>query len=353
MKVSINSKFYQGPYGGGVQFANGLKDYLESQGVNVINHLNDPDIDIILHVNPFPFLTGTISAYSFLDAYSYQLKHPQALIVQRVNECDERKNTRHMNKLLVKASQYSDFVVLIGTWLKPLLEKAGLSPAKPTQTIVSGGDTRVFNSDGKVWWDGKEPLKMVTHHWSPSFFKGHDVYQALDKLLDNPEMAKKYQFTYVGARPKDLVYRNTAFIDPLAGKELANELRKHHVYITGSKNDPGPMHPIEAALSGLPILYINSGALPELCRGYGIEFDLEILPEKLEEMRQKYSVFKKALEAYPNTSARMGKDYLDLFKKLIKERQYRKKHGGWYRFCFSLYRIGFGIFWKIKRRFIA
>ena len=50
------------------------------------------------------------------------------------------------------------------------------------------------------------------------------------------------------------------------GKELANELRKHDIYITGSKNEPSGNHHMEGALCGLPILYVNSGALPEYCQ---------------------------------------------------------------------------------------
>lgn len=355
MKISINSKFLDGPYGGGMQFANGLKKFLESRGVQVVNHLNDPDIDVILHVNPFPFLTGKASAYSFLDAYAYKLKHPGVKIVQRVNECDERKNTKFMNKLLVNSLRYADHVVFIASWLKPLLEHSGLSKDKPSSVILSGPDKDIFNQTDKEWWQGSGKLKVVTHHWSPGYKKGHAVYQALDRLLDDPEMAEKFEFTYIGSKPisQAATYRNTRFVPPLFGVELGEELKKHHVYITASENDPGPMHPVEGMASGLPILYIDSGSLAEQCAGFGIIYRRDNLKEKLLEMRQTYDKWKEKIKKYSNSSELMGEAYLDLFTDLVKQAEPSfARAPAIKRFWFYVYKLSFGLVWKIKKYFI-
>ena len=52
-------------------------------------------------------------------------------------------------------------------------------------------------------------------------------------------------------------------------KSSRNNERKS-VYITASKNEPSGNHHIEAAQCGLPILYINSGGIPEYSNGFGI-----------------------------------------------------------------------------------
>ena len=52
MKVSIGSKFIDGPYGGGNLFVKNLSKYLLDNNVDVVYDLNDIDIDIILIVNP-------------------------------------------------------------------------------------------------------------------------------------------------------------------------------------------------------------------------------------------------------------------------------------------------------------
>ncbi|MDO8424097.1 MAG: glycosyltransferase [bacterium] len=316
MKISINSKFLTGPYGGGMQFANYMRSFLEEKGVIVVNNLKDDDIDIILHVNPFPNLTPQASSYSFLDAYRYKTRHSQTVIIERVNECDERKGTQHMNKHLVQAAEKSDFVVFIASWLRPLLLKNGMEEDKPYRVILNGADQKIFNTQNKEFWNGQGKLKIVTHHWSDNPKKGHDIYQKLDELLNENKFREAFEFTYIGRVPENMQYKNTRIIPSLAGRELADELKKHHVYITASENEPGGMHHIEGALSGLPPLYINSGALPEYCEGFGIEFNGNNLKEKILEMRGRYFELIKKLESYENTAEKMANEYLKLFKEL-------------------------------------
>ena len=66
---------------------------------------------------------------------------------------------------------------------------------------------------------------------------------------------------------------NIVFRPPVAGRELASELRDADLYVTGAVNESAGMHHIEAALCGLPILYVDSGATPEYCNGFGMIVD--------------------------------------------------------------------------------
>lgn len=316
MKVSLNSQFYDGPYGGGMQFANFIRDFLTDHDVEVVNHLNHPDIDIILHINPFPFLTSA-SAYSFLDAYQYKLNHPSIKIIQRINECDQRKDTHYLNQLLTIASQYADHVVFIASWLKPLLEPYGFNT--PSSVILNGGDPEIFNTKHHSPWNKKSRLKLVTHHWGADYRKGHDIYQQLDRLLNQPEYSQRYEFTYIGNYPKYLKYTNTTILKPLSGKELSKQLQKHHVYLTASQFEPAGMHHIEGALCGLPLLYRNSGALPEYCHGYGIQFDTDNFVQKLDQIHRQYTKWYDKLQQYPYTAEHMGKKYLRLITQIAKE----------------------------------
>ena len=76
---------------------------------------------------------------------------------------------------------------------------------------------------------------------------------------------------------------------------MANELKKHHVYLTASLNEPSGNHHIEAAQCGLPILYINSGGIPEYCSGYGVEFNEDNFQEKLYVLSENYEFFRNTL----------------------------------------------------------
>lgn len=315
MKVSFNIKFIEGPFGGSMQFAQSFKDFLKHRGGVVVNDLSEDDIDIILHIAPFPF--QEISSYTYIDAYRYKLSHPNVQIIERINECDERRGTKFMNRSLIDASHYSDHIVFIASWLKPLLESQGLSKDTPSSVILNGADHKIFNTQGKKSWDPAQKMKIVTHHWGANSMKGHDTYLRLDALLSRKEFSDKFEFTFVGNIPKDVSYQHTKIVPPLAGNALAAELRSHDVYITASKNEPAGMHHIEGALCGLPILYIESGALPEYCHNYGIGFNEKNLEERLWEMRSNYKAIKKQLELYPHTSERMNTQYMELFEKLL------------------------------------
>ena len=69
MKVSIGAKIIEGPFGGGNAFINNLANYLKKNNFEIINHLNDKDIDIILLINPL--LGSTTSTFDDLDVLKY------------------------------------------------------------------------------------------------------------------------------------------------------------------------------------------------------------------------------------------------------------------------------------------
>ena len=91
MKISIGSKIIDGPFGGGNEFLKNFINYLENSGHTVINHLNDKDIDIILLTNPL--ISSETSSFDSYDIeYYLKFTNDRAIVFQRFNECDERKN---------------------------------------------------------------------------------------------------------------------------------------------------------------------------------------------------------------------------------------------------------------------
>lgn len=161
MKVAIGYHLQSGPWGGGNSFACSLSRALVERGDLVVNTLDDPDIDLILLTDPrgrspqVSFHAGTILRY-LLKVNS------DALVVHRINECDERKGTRNMNRMLRRANYVADHTVFIATWLKDLdlwRNESGSS------VILNGADTGIFNEKYYRPWGGNEPLRLVTHHW--------------------------------------------------------------------------------------------------------------------------------------------------------------------------------------------
>ncbi len=319
MKISIGTNIKEGPWGGGNLFAKNLIEYLTKKDHEVINHLLDDDIDLILITEPRR--TSESSAYTHLDVIDY-IKYVKSdtLVVHRINECDERKGTNFVNKYLIGANNVADQTIFVSNWLMRLYLNQGLND-KNNKVILAGANNKIFNKKGFSHWDKKAKFKIVTHHWGANWNKGFDVYSKLDDLLGLGEWKEKIDFTYIGNLPKNFDFKNSKFVSPLSGKALANELKKNHVYVTASINEPSGNHHIEGAQCGLPILYINSGGIPEYCNDYGIEFNINNLEIKLNEMMENYYTYVKKLDNYRFNSTNMSEEYEELFLQMVKNKE--------------------------------
>lgn len=315
MKVSIGSRVVEGPWGGGNLFVKNLSSYLTNAGHKVIYDLSEPDIDVIILTDPRSRKEST-STYNHEEILLYKkyVKN-NAIVVQRINECDERKGTRNINNFYLEASSVADHVIFVSSWLESIYLNLGLNPNK-TSVILSGSDDKIFNSIGATSLHENEKIKLLTHHWSSNRNKGFDVYELINELIDTQKWKDRLEFTYIGNTDKNYKLHNTRLIEPLAGLDLASEIKKHHIYVTGSVNEPSGNHHIEAAQCGLPILYIKSGGIPEYCEGFGLGF-LNDFEEKLEEIIMDYDKYKINLKNYPFNSEIMCAEYLALFQKLL------------------------------------
>lgn len=322
MKVSIGSRIVEGPWGGGNLFAINLRDYLIKKGHEVVFDLSDKDIDLILLTDPRSKKESS-STFNHIDILKYKtLINPYVSVVQRINECDERKNTDNINKLYLEASNVSDHVIFVSSWLEKIYTTLGLPDSK-TSVILAGSNKDIFNDEGSLIWDGTEKLKIVTHHWSSHKNKGFKVYEYLDKLLEKKDWKNKIEFSYIGNLSSEYNFTNTKISKPLHGIELADELKKNHIYITASENEPSGNHHIEAAQCGLPIIYLNSGGIPEYCSGFGVE--LTNLEDSIMTIKNNYRTIKKSLKEYPFNSDLMCEQFLEVFETVHKKNIELKK----------------------------
>jgi hypothetical protein len=318
MKVSLGLNLRSGPFGGGNQFGHALTNFLRERGIAVSFDLSDPDLDIILLTDPRQELMSC--AYDERDILKYILtRNRRAVVVHRVNECDERKGTTGVNRRLMWANRVADQTVFVSQWLMQLFTEQDFRGRNAT-VIHNGSDSGIFNSSGYKRWDRKGPLKLVTHHWGGNWMKGFDIYQRLDRMLTKPEYRGRIHFTYIGNVPTDFSFENADFVSPKSGHELAAAIKESHVYLTASLNEPGGNHQNEGALCGLPLLYRNSGCMPEYCDGFGLSFTEENFEQKIREMTDSYEAWTDRVSSYPHTAEKACKDYFDLFCRLCDQR---------------------------------
>ena len=319
MKVALGYNIQEGPWGGANLFAKSLYEYLIEQGEEVVFSLDDFDIDLILLTEPRRnLLSGAFSDYDVLD-YLENI-NSEAVVIQRINDCDQRKEINHMNRRYIWANRCADYTVFIGEWLVPLYEKSGW--VKRDYDIgLNGADQKVFYAKDSYNRDKGDKLKIITHHWGPNWLKGWDFYEYLDRLLDNEEWSQKFTFTYAGKLPKGFTFRNSVYKEPLSGDALANVIRDHDIYLTASQFEPAGMHHIEGAMCGLPLIYRDSGALPEYCKNHGVMFqDEKSFKDALLSVRQNYDSFSSNMRSYPHSGERMCRKYHKIFKEVYLQR---------------------------------
>lgn len=322
MKIALGMQLQEGAFGGGNQFGHALVKFLTLKNIKVAFDLKGDDIDIILLTETRKWPKSC--SFDLIDVANYLMKKPDTLVVFRVNECDERKGYRLklLDNLIIQGTRIADHVIFISSWLEKLFLSKNRHFEKKSSVIRNGGDAHTFNSEGYKRWNHKEPLGIITHHWGANWFKGFDVYLKLDELIEK-KYKGKIKFTFIGNIPENIKFKNTEIISPKSGRDLAQEIKKHHVYLTGSINEPAGMHHIEGALCGLPLLYRNSGALPEYCEKYGISFEgLEDFEHTLLKMFQEYDHWANQMHTYKNSTEAMCNQYYRLFINLIRN----KKH---------------------------
>jgi glycosyltransferase involved in cell wall biosynthesis len=237
-------------------------------------------------------------AESFIhDVEKYLSNNPGAIVVHRVNECDRRKGTDHVDTRLRETNRVARRTVFISQWLKDYHHWN----VQAQSVIRNGCDEAVF-FPGPAW-DKVAPFRIVTHHWSPNWNKGFRAYQVVDEAIADGVL-KDVTLTVIGQWPMECQWRAARLISPLWGAQLAEELRRHHAYITGSLWEPGGMHHVEAAACGLPVAYHkNGGGIVEMCSRYGVAFSddpveaIHFLKERYTELREK------VLDHVPSLSA--------------------------------------------------
>jgi len=337
MKVSIGSKIVEGPWGGGNLFVKNLSNYLLNLGHEVIYDLSEPDVDLILLTDPRSRRESS-STFNHIEINLYK-KHinPNVAVVQRINECDERKNTNNINNFYLDASECADKVVFVSDWLKNIYTTLGMEIDKTT-VIMSGSNRKVFkNYNNKL---NNNKVNIVTHHWSSHKNKGFESYELLDKLLLDPHWKNVLHFTYIGNTSDEYLLKNSTLIEPISGTNLGKKLSENDIYLTGSINEPSGNHHIEAALCGLPILYLNSGGIPEYCEGFGVSYNnLDEFEDKLKIIISEKEKYINNLKSYQFDSENMNKEYLELFESLVLEKKESSKNLKTFKKVFYLLRF--------------
>jgi len=247
MKIYINRSFVDGPWGGGNNFVKSFYDFMPRHGWNIIENPYEVIPNKIFLQSPFP---DQKDRFSINDAIKIKSSFPETELIIRVNDCDARKNTDNVDNLWIETSKYIDKTIFVSKWMMDYFLRKGWH-CQNNFVVYNGVDHKNFCKKEKIN-NGK--TNIVTHHWSDNYLKGFDIYEKIDKFV---EENKEYTFTYIGRNRG--TFKHTKCIEPLFGKHLGEELSKYDVYVSASRFDPGPNHILESLACDIPTYVFKDG----------------------------------------------------------------------------------------------
>ncbi len=318
-KIMFNLRPPQGSFGGGSFFVKNMAKYLENKGFDIVYSL-EPNIDLIFMIDP---RKGEHKKDGLDEILQYKRQNPNCKVIYRVNECDaKRELSINIEPILVRAIKEADKVIFVSNWLMNyFIEEYNLINIDKMSYILNGVDHEIYNFNTNKTIDTTNKIKLVTHHFSNNYLKGFQIYNALDKLVKMDDRFKNVEFTYIGRYHNGYKPTKTKLLQPINGEKLAEELKKHDIYITATQFEPGAMHYLEGASCGLPVLYRKcGGGANEICSKFGLEYNsIDELVEQLNVIINNYSLYTDKIK---NNYEYLGKDrccdeFYEVIKKLI------------------------------------
>jgi glycosyltransferase involved in cell wall biosynthesis len=276
--LALFHEFEPPPTGGGHQFLRALVGELERRGLAVESNRISPGTPVCLF-NSFNFDFRRLRRFARGDC---RMVHRVDGPIGTYRGFDDGTDRRiaELNREL------ADATVVQSRYSLEAHRSLGIELREPV-LISNAVDPAIFHPP-----EAHEPLagrrvRLISTSWSDNPNKGADVLHWLDANLD----WDRYELTFFGQSRE--AFERIRVLAPIPSDALADELRRHDVFLATSINDPSSNALLEALACGLPAAFRRSGGHPELVGEGGLPFDtpeevprvLDTLVSELEERR--------------------------------------------------------------------
>jgi glycosyltransferase involved in cell wall biosynthesis len=281
--LAIFHEFAPAPAGGGNQTLRALIAELERRGA-------------VVELNAFSQSTRAVLVNSFnFDLPRLELlvrRFPNVRVVHRVGAVTSLYRGRDDGtdaRVAEINRTFADATLAISHATIDMYRSIGIELVEP-HVVYNGCDDRIFHSRGRMRFTRDRKTRLISSSWSDNPRKGGPTYRWLEKHLD----WDRFEFTFVGnsATP----FERIRHVPPLPSHELADELRRHDIFITATELDAYSNALVEALSCGLPAIYLDSGGSAEAVRDAGFGFsDREQIPELLDRLVDEYEARQSAI----------------------------------------------------------
>ncbi|MFB6226501.1 MAG: glycosyltransferase [Candidatus Paceibacteria bacterium] len=303
MKVHIKYNFRDGPWGGANQFLKALRKQFKKKDVYT-SDINEADV-ILFN-----------SHHEIEKVVNLKKVNQDKIFIHRVDGPVYKIRGNHMrtdNLIFRVNDSIADGTVYQTDWCKENNIKLGMPTDNFETTINNSPDADIFNRENKSDFHEDRP-RIIATSWSDNWSKGFGVYKYLDENLDFEE----FDMTFIGNSPVE--FENINKIDPLPSEEIAEQLKKHDIFITASENDPCSNALIEALSCGLPAAVLNDGGHPELIGQGGEAFEgKEDVIDAIKRIANNYKKYQNNIPDFSIESK--AEKYLSFMEEIYKKQQ--------------------------------
>lgn len=280
MKIFLNYKTTNNPWGGINSFLRSFKEYVDSERSDVIITDSIEDFDIFFMAAASSSATGEETDKNYIEKlikrreklFEKYIKRTRYKIVHRLDGLRAIYKGEFIpnDQVQIDLSQLADYIIFQSKFSLYSFEKFGYN--KNNYTIIHNGvNQNIFNCNGKIFSKNKK-IKVLSSSWSDGLNKG---FKTIADFSEN-ERVESY---FVGRWNESVDKKNVKVIPPIEREQLAELYKTMDVFLHAAKNDPCPNVVLEALSCGLPVLYHNSGGTVEIASRYGVSLS-DVINEK-------------------------------------------------------------------------
>ncbi len=200
------------------------------------------------------------------------------------------------DRIKIKLLNAADVVIFQSQYQKDFFVKYGYKGEGVV--IHNGADDRYFNTQGHIKWNGKEELRVISCSMSAHPVKKHNLIADFSEYV---------QVSHIGRWPDNLDKKNVKMLGMLTQEQVAEEMKKSHVFLHPAIKDVCPSVIMEATCCGLPVIYNDKiGSSKEIVFSTGVPLRkpgetiekiknvYEKLTDRIEEVKSYYSITRTA-----------------------------------------------------------
>jgi glycosyltransferase involved in cell wall biosynthesis len=297
-ELAIFHEFIAAPHGGASQSLRAVVGELQRRGVRIeVNTISGSTRAVLF--NSFNFDHDRLRLLA-RRRHGIRLVHRVGAVTALYRGFDDGTDRR----VAALNRELADATLAISHATIDMYRQIGVELVAP-RVVYNGCDPRIFHPRGRARFSRERKTRLICASWSDNPRKGGPTYRWLEDRLD----WDRYEFTFVGRTQER--FDRIRHVPPLGSAELADELRRHDIFVTATEFDAYSNALVEGLSCGLPAVYLDSGGSREAVKNAGFGYrEREEIPALLDRLVEEYEE-RQAQISLP-TLEQVADGYLDL-----------------------------------------